>query len=426
MRKENLVRFSAVSVALAMAAGAFMVGCSSDSSSTATAVDSGTPAVDSGTTTDSGTTPATDSGTTPATDSGTTADAGRDAGPVDAGPPGPQGIVIDVVHASPDTPAVGLCLGAVVGGNPAFPAPFDKVQGPLPRNAATQIVVPSALQGAIGGVEVRVYAVPGYTIPDGGASTCASVTGAGGSAVLLKSFPAGTFQAGHGYIVAATGCSNAGTATVAKCGADPTTPANPRALGAWFKEFDRTFQPAGNVGAQFVHLSPQAESQALPVPGAGPDGGTAYLPIFANGVKVAVGLANPADAGTAYTWAAWASGADPVKAFANPTAIVSAPIPVDPNTLGLGLFTAASTAASPSGLTSIASIPFQFVAAATVGPTNPAVPTYFHKGLTYTFFAVGDLAQSSNPQAPNAGPDFFRVLALPNNPPPPASDAGTP
>jgi hypothetical protein len=90
-------------------------------------------------------------------------------------------------------------------------------------------------------------------------------------------------------------------------------------------------------------------------------------------------------------------------------------MPVDPNTLGLGLFTAAAPA-SPNGQTPVATLPMSFVAAATLGATNPAVATYFKKGITYTFIALGDLGQSANPQASNAGPDFFRVVALPNNP----------
>jgi hypothetical protein len=414
MRKENLVRFGAVSVALAMAAGAFMVGCSSDS-------EGGTPTTttDAGTTpADTGTTPA-DTGTTPA-DTGAPTDAARpDSGPVDAGPPGPKGILIDVVHASPDTPAVGLCLGGVVSGNVVFPAPFDKVSGPLPRYAATQIAVPDALVATIQSVAVRVYAIPGYVPTDAGAPSCADVTApdAGRGAVLLKEFPANYFAAGKGYIIAATGCSNASTATVAKCGADATDPTKALALNAWVKQFDRAFQPAANLGAQFVHLSPQAQSIALPVL---PDGGTAVA--FANGVKVAVGTPAAPDAGTAPTWLAWVTGANAVKFGADPTAIFSAAVPVDPNALVLGVATAAA-GASPTQADIVAPIPMQIVAAATLGPSNAAVPTYFKKGLTYTFFSVGDLAQSSNPQAPNFGADFFRVVALPNNPPP-AADGG--
>jgi len=311
---------------------------------------------------------------------------------VDAG--SPTGIIIDIVHASPDTAQVGLCIGAVVGGNTAFPAPFNVVQGPLPRNAATQITVPTALQGAIGGVVVKVYAIPGYNkLADGGAPLCASYFGDGGTpgAVLLKEFPAQTFKVGKGYIIAATGCSNPSQGTVAKCGADLTTPSNPRGLTTYFKEFDRAFIGSGEIGAQVVHLSSQTEGLAP----------------FANGVKVAVGLdGNPP------TWAAWASGANPVKFAADPTAKVVAPSPADPNTLALGLFTAATTQASPTGQTAVAAIPFSGVALATTGTANA---TYFKKGITYTFFAVGDGAQTP-PGGANPGADFLRVLALPNNP----------
>jgi len=323
-----------------------------------------------------------DSGTAP-TDSGAAVDAGS-----------PTGIIIDIVHASPDTAQVGLCIGAVVGGNTAFPAPFNVVQGPLPRNAATQIVVPSALQGAIGGVVVKVYAIPGYNkFADGGAPLCASYFGDGGTpgALLLKEFPAQTFKTGKGYIIAATGCSNPSQGTVAKCGADLTTPLNPCGLTAYVKEFDRAFIGSDEIGAQVVHLSSQTEGLAP----------------FANGVKVAVGLnGNPP------TWATWASGANPLKFAADPTAKVVAPSPADPNTLALGLFTAATTQASPTGQTAVAAIPFSSVALATTGTANA---TYFKKGITYTFFAVGDGAQTP-PGGANPGADFLRVLALPNNP----------
>ena len=133
---------------------------------------------------------------------------------------------------------------------------------------------------------------------------------------------------------------------------------------------------------------------------------TEGLAPFANGVKVAVGLdGNPP------TWAAWASGANAVKFAADPTTKVTAPSPADPNTLALGLFTAAASG-SPTGQTAVAAIPFSAVALASTGAANP---TYFKKGITYTFFAVGDATQTP-PGGTNPGADFLRVLALPNNP----------
>jgi len=401
MRKENLVRFGAVSVALAMAAGAFMVGCSDDSSSggTTPAVDSGTPVADSSTPVADSSTPVADS-STPVADSAAPADAARDAAAptdsaapadaaTDAGPTGPTGILIDVVHASPDTPQVGLCLGGVSGANVVFPAPFNVVQGPLPRWAGTQISVPSALVGAIAGLPVRIYLVPGYTPTDAGAPTCASVTGAGGSAVLLKEFPAGTFAAGKGYVIAATGCTNSGTATVAECGANTADGGSgARPLTPYFAEFDRQPVPAANTAAQFVHLAAPSEGLAP----------------LANGVKIAGGLPVVSDAGTTYNWAAYVTGATPVKFADPPTAKFSAALPNDPNTLGLGVFTAAAPA-SPAGQTPVAAVPFGVVAFATKGVQDP---TYFKKGTTYTFIALGDAA--------NQGADQFRVIALPNNP----------
>ena len=338
----------------------------------------------------------------------------------DAGPAAPQGILIDVVHASPDLGAVGLCFAAVISGTPQFIAPFENVQGPLPRYAATQLAIPGVLQGAIGNVPVRIYAIPGFTRTDAGAPLCASAIGGGGTtALMLKEFAAGAFQPGKGYIVAVTGCAS--TASIAKCGADPIVPANPRPLGAWVREFDRTTVAASSFGAQFVHLSPQAESQVFPVAGAAADGGTAYVPIFSAGLRASLGVGTAGDAGISYAWAPWVSGPAAVKFAAEPSALAAVPSPGDPNLNALGLFTAANAGATPSGAP-VDFLPFAYVELFTTGKQTGG---YFKKGVGYTFFAVGDLAQSANPQAPNAGPDFFRVLALPNNAAP-ASDAGAP
>lgn len=335
-----------------------------------------------------------------------------DAASADAGGTS-QDILIDIVHAAPDTAQVGLCLAAMVGGAPQFVAPFDTIQGPLPRYAGVQLRIPSALQTAISNVAVRIYLVPGYSAPvDAGAPTCASVVSAPGSsngALLLKEFPVGYFQPGRGYLIAATGCS-AATSTVGKCGADSLVPTNPRPLQAYAAPVDRTAIEAGGFGMQFVHLSPQAEAIAL----------------LSTGVRFAQGDPGTDDAGaTVYRWSAWASGAGAVKAFRPATALVRAAGVGDPNTLGLGIYLASNAGATPTG-NPLLSVPFGLVAAATLGPTNPAVPTYFKKGVSYTFIALGDPLQSSNPQASNAGPDFLRVLAFPNNTPPVVADAAVP
>ncbi len=338
------------------------------------------------------------------------ANSGADAASVDAGTAGGD-ILLDIVHASPDTPRVGLCLAAVVGGSAQFVAPFDTVQGPLPRYAGAQLRIPAALQTAISNVAVRVYLVPGYAAPeDAGATSCASVIATPGAAVLLKEFPAGYFQAGRGYLIAATGCS-AANATVAKCGADPVVSTNARPLQAYVATVDRSPLEASAFGMQFVHLSPQAEA----------------LGPLANGVRFAQGdPAGTDDAGAAtYRWTSWASGSGAIKAFRAPTALVVAPSVGDPNALALGIYLASNAGATPTG-NPLLSVGFGLVAAATLGPTNPAVPSYFKKGVSYTYIALGDPLQSSNPQAPNAGPDFLRVLAFPNNTPPTPAPAAAP
>jgi len=410
MTKEKFLRLGLVSASVALMT--YAVGCSDDSGSSSPASDAGAadaaPRVD-----------ASNSDAAPSADAASSVDASADAG---AAPTGD--ILIDIVHAAPDVPAVGLCLAAVAAGAPQFIAPFDKVQGPLPRYAGTQLAIPSALQTAIANVPVRVYLVPGYVPSDAGAPSCASVVGSP-STVLLKEIPAGTFQVGKGYIVAATGCANTAAGTVTKCGADPVIPSNPRALGAWVKTFDRSKVNAGEIGAQVVHLSPQTQGTALPVPT--PDGGVTLVPIFSQGVKVALGTPVQSAQGLSYDWKVWASGPAPLKFGDDPSpkATYAVGDAGDPNAFALGLFTAAAATSTPPAQGAVLFVPMQFVAAATLGPSSPLVPRYFVDGLTYTFFAVGDPAQSSNPQAPNAGPDFVRILAFPNNarPAAPAADA---
>ena len=408
MTNEKILRLGLVSASVALMT--YAVGCSDDSGSAAPAADGGVR--DAAVVVDA---------------SNVDAAAVEDAGPAtDAGAASPGDIVVDIVHAAPDVPAVGLCLAAVVANAPQFIAPFDKVQGPLPRYAGTQLTIPAALQTAIANVPVRIYLVPGYVPGDAGAPSCASVVGSPAT-VLLKELPAGTFQVGKGYIVAAIGCANTAAGTVTKCGADSLNPSAPRALGAWVKTFDRSAVTAGQFGAQVAHLSPQLQGTSFPVPVG--DGGTTLLPIFAQGVKLALGTPVQTSQGLSYDWKIWASGASPLKFGDDPSAKATLAIgdAGSPNTFALGLFTAAAATSTPPASGAVLFVPLQLAAAATLGPTNPLVPSYFLDGLTYTFFAVGDPAQSSNPQAPNAGPDFVRILAFPNNarPAAPAGDAST-
>ena len=353
-----------------------------------------------------------------------TADGGTSA--VDSGAPGVSNsdsggaasdILLDIIHAAPDTPNVGLCLAAVIGGLPQFVAPFDRVQGPLPRYAGAQLRIPAALQTAISNVAVRVYLVPGYAAPaDAAAPACAAVVAATASVVLLKEFPAGYFQPGRGYVIAATGCS-APNATVAKCGANPLAPTNPRPLSAWTSDFDRSIVGPLEFAGQVVHLSPQLESSSFPV--AVPDAGYAMIPVFARGLKVALGT--PGAAAGTYTMQSWLSGVSPRTFAAAPSAKVAAEVGdggTNPNAFALGIYTAGASTPTPPPVGLVTTVPLPYVSAATLGPSHPGVSSYFSLGVTYTLFIMGDPLQSSNPQAPNAGPDFLRVLAFPNNTPP--------
>lgn len=427
MRKENLVRFGAVSVALAMAAGAFMVGCSDDSSSGGTT-----------TTTDAGTTPATDASTpaadaaTPVADAATATDAGRAdaAAPVDAGPP--PVTKLHVVHAAAGVGPVALCLGGAIGAATAAPSVWPdvaggglsggKAAGPLPQAMGTSITIPGSVVQAAAAATVVVFAFPltaaqfAANLPGGtgdkgavgqGCDTLYAARATNGG-VELGRIPAGTITAGTAFVAAAVDVPgvDGGAATV----------------GLKVTKMDSAAPAAGAVGVHFLHhalntVNPQTGAQ----------------------LTVAVGALTPAtgDAGACpFTFNKVQAAAFPNKAPAKadvPPAVFAAP-GVDGGVgegrfLAIGVDTAGGVVpvTTPSQTTpcGYALFPFDAVATLSRGGVSTPAATYFTAGKTYSFIAIGDLTKA--PQQPTVTTDagtapnpafftnWFRVLAFANN-----------
>ena len=426
MRKENLVRFGAVSVALAMAAGAFMVGCSDDASSGGT------------TTTDAGTTPTTDAATpatdaaTPTADAAAPADAGRpDSGPVDAGPP--PVTKLHVVHAAAGVGPVALCLGGALGAANAAPSVWPDVAGgglsggkgagPLPQAMGTSITIPASVVQAAAAATVVVYAFPltsaqfAANLPGGtgdkGAvgQDCAALytNRATNGGVELGRIPAGTITAGTAFVAAAVDVPgvDGGAATV----------------GLKVTKMDSAAPAAGAVGVHFLHhalntVNPQTGAQLTVAVGAltnaAPDaGGT--CPFVFNKVQAAAFPDKPP---------AWPDLRPAVLAAPGVDGGVG-----EGRFLAIGVDTpngvAPITTPSQSAPCGFALFPFDAVATLSRGGQATPAATYFTSGKTFSFIAIGDVTKG--PQQPSVTTDagtapnpafftnWFRVLAFANN-----------
>ena len=424
MRNENLVRFGAVSVALAMAAGAFMVGCSDDASGggSTPATDSGAPVVD-------GSTPVADS-STPAGDAASNPDAARaDSGPADAGPA--PVTKLHVVHAAAGVGPVSLCLGGSVGSATAAPSVWPDVAGgalsggkgsaPLPQAFGTSLTIPGSVVSAAAAATVVVFAFPltqaqfAANLPGGSGdkgavgADCATLytNRATNGGVELGRIPAGTITAGTAFVAAAVDVAgvDGGAATV----------------GLKVTKMDSAAPAAGQVGVHFLHhalktVNPQTGAQ----------------------LTVAVGALSPAtgDAGTCpFTFNKVQAAAFPDKAAAKAdvaTAVFSGPGAdggVEGRYLAIGVDTSAGVApiTTPSQTTpcGYALFPFDAVATLSSGGVQTPAATYFTAGKTYSFIAIGDVTKG--PQQPTVTTDagtapnpafftnWFRVLAFANN-----------
>lgn len=437
MRKENLVRFGAVSVALAMAAGAFMVGCSDDASSGGT-----TPAVDSGTPAEDGSTPVADS-STPATDGAPAVDAARDAAPVDAGPP--PVTKLHVVHAAATVGPVALCLGGAIGAATAAPTVWPDVVGgalsggkasaPLPQAFGTSLTIPASVVQAASAATVVVYAYPLTTAqfqnalafqknPDAGVPgdmgavgrDCATLFA--GTTSVDGSTPNGGVELGR----ISAGTITAGTAFVAAAVDVPGVDGGATKLGLKVTKMDSAAPATGQVGVHFLHhalntLNPQTGAQ----------------------LSVAVGALGPAsDAGACpYAFNKFQAATFPDKAPAKadvPPAVFAAPgvdggvgegrflaIGVD-SANGVGPF-AQPSVSTPCGF---GLFPFDGMATLSRGGQPTPAATYFAAGKTYSIIAIGDVTKAAQPMMisvdggvaqpnPLFFSNWFRFLAFANN-----------
>lgn len=386
MRKLTFMRlgFAAV-VGCAGVAGGALAGCGGDDSTPATTTDSGgMPDV---TVTDSG-------GMDTSTDS-PVADAGQ------------HGKIL-VVHASPDLPALRVCvaLGKKADGSDGSVAPLAA----LPDVAVGAQPFPGIYPGTGGafpdvkdltGDNVTPYVILAQKIAsdikptDGGVErTCEALVGPTGSLTVnvdyfkLPTIAAGTFINNSTHLLAALGClptAMDGTANIARCGPDYVGATGNLAIKIF--GLSRTPPTAGTLGADFAHFSG-------PFSGAPP-----IVPLMLNGDASVPISATP----VAYA----------TVAPATPTSIPG----VDPTSSQLAI--AFPTADGGIGAVQ-ASSPLLLVQKVTIGSTTPA--NYFHNDEDYTFVVVGDPAISAAVDAGSGLPTGFNgyglhFLGFMNNPP---------
>jgi hypothetical protein len=341
----------------------------------------------------------------------------------DLTPPGPQDFVVNLVHASPDTGPIGLCVGTATGGGSvvSFPPPFDNVRVLSRRYGGTQVAVSEAESAALVNTRLRIYAVPLPGGGDGGVQTCQDATRSGvGAMFSLVGEYNGGFEPGRGYLLALTGCKSVGTGTVARCGAEVNAPTQPRPLRTFLRELDRSAVPSSSVGAQAVQLAPGLEVQGA---GGSPDGGAVSdagaasdggAPPSGAGIQVALGQLSGAttDAGPlSAEWDLSLTGTTPLTFAFGVSPSVVGPVPADFSQRALGLFVDRAPLAVPSMASATYTFSLPAIAVETLGSGSAGLGSFWKGGERYTFVVVGDPTVGSDPQA---GSDALRVLAFPN------------
>jgi len=469
MRKTTLLRFGFATLLLGGGMGAmFAVGCGGDDNGASPPVNTdGGP---------DGTTPIgddDDSGPNPGIDSGHPSDAG-DAGPVS------QPAKLLLVHASPDAPAVRICVGF---GDPSVDGGMAKIQPIVPAPNT-----PQGLPPGFGGPSAKpvspikdqiltIYAIPSAEISgvvpvDGGKEkTCQDLIGSnlidgvdsgipdGGPLTVIKlgTIPAGTLLDNTTWVLAVTGCLP-GNANPVACGNPSVDGGNDYdavkgnlKINRW--QLDTTTAiDAGSIGAQFIHASSPYETALK-----GAFGGMPFTVGAGFGIPTVVtvdaGTSDAGDAGDAGVGDAGDAGdaaAVPVSDAGPATTVVSVPKFIE-TTAKFGDL-APATLASVQGVTFDGTTPFF---AEGIVSTMPQIGTYFPlplpavqslswpsgvptgaalaNGQGYVFILVG----STNPavptyidpldggaSTPDGGGTFnghkAHFLAFPTNPPVPA------
>lgn len=323
-----------------------------------------------------------------------------------------------LVHASPDLPAVRVCLaiGSKADGSDAVIVPLP----PLPDRTVSPAPYPGLFPGTGGalpdlGFDLSGKVVVPYVLlaeplasdarTDAGPPpfNCAELLNPGGDASLtagsflkLPPVAAGTFASGKTKLVAVTGCIANEPKGSALCGASYNVLQGN--VGLTVFDLDRAaLASASQVGLQVAHLSAPTEGEIQGGPSVG----------------IAAGLAGPLDA---------AAG----DAFVEPVAIGVHYGEIGPSTATrVGLASVDETlfainVLSPDGGVPLAGfgVPLSLVYTATTGQVSGA-SSYFATGANYTFVVVGDPAE---PAFLDAGglPVFngrtLHFLAFPNDP----------
>lgn len=296
---------------------------------------------------------------TPPNDSG-----GKDSGgsetSVDAGP----GPLLNLIHAMPGETTIRLCF-QVAG---TFPLQFPLPPDGLPPAAGGQLLVPKEIAPAIPNVAIQPYIIRGNP---SSTTTCDSLVnldaGGAGSVVPLTQLPAGTVKSGHSYLIALMGCAKDAANSPAKCGSDYDGGAS--TLRAVAIEVDSAPVGGNDIGVQFVHLSPEAQSFFA----------ANSLPAVAAATHVAEA---GADAG--YTPVGTAVAFSPQPSRVPATAVTATGALSDPNNNTFGVYAPVAFGASNPAAFDMS---WTDISATSTGVADAA---YFQKGATYTIAMVGD------------------------------------
>ncbi len=318
------------------------------------------------------------------TDGGGGGDGQQNTDSGDSGPQVPPSFAY--VHAAPQLGPIVVCTkiaGSFTPDTPSQPVPaLSGFHFPLSASDALALTVfPS--QDFI----IPLAAIP--TTADGGMPSCTAIVGGTGGVPQTSVFPglftaAGTLKAGKSYMFVLLGCSKGDDGGALNCGADfdgGTTTVREALV-----ELDmKTKVAAGSIGAQFLHVSTQAQVEI-------PEGVKSAV-VYPDGGFVAVGQ------GTTFT---------PNPTVPTPTTVVGVPgalTNVSATTFSLFDNVDGGVPNAPLG----ADFPLDLVALFSTG--DPDASVLWKDRQNYTFVLLGDPAV-----VPNDTNDGIRIVAVPNGP----------
>ena len=316
-----------------------------------------------------------------------------------------------LVHASPDVPAVRVCLavGSKADGSDAVIVPLP----PLPDQAAAGQPYPGVFPGTGGvfpdlGVDLSAKVVVPYLVlasavkddarSDAGPAklSCAELLSSGPNALpspaylKLPLLPAGTLASNTTLLLAATGCLPNDPQGAALCGAGYDSTVGNVALRRFTLD-NKPTATAGQLGAQVLHLSSATEGKL-----AGP---------------VSASLIGPVDA------AAGDAFVEPITTNAHYGDLA----PKAALAVGLGdviqtaFFASVQNPDSGAPLANVV-VPLPLVYQLTTGQAAGA-DQYFKGGANYAFVIVGDPTESALTDAGAFNAKSLHFLGFPSDPP---------